>query len=307
MGRGIVKIGFILMFFCVMPMAVAQELDFSNATIPLQEIFSGGPPKDGIPSLTDPEFIPAQKATTLEAEDRVLGFVHEGVAKAYPIRILNWHEVVNDRIGERDFVVTYCPLCGSGIAFDAKVKGERLLFGVSGRLYNSDVLLYDRKTGSLWSQLKMEAVTGKFSGRRLRWLPLSHTTWRDWKEQHPDTLVLSQKTGYFRNYAKDPYQGYADKEQLLFPVSNQDKRLSTKAWVLGVFIQGAAKAYPFSALSHVEVPLKDELGGKAITIHYNKVDRSAWVTDEDGGTIPSVQAYWFAWFSFYPETALWSL
>jgi hypothetical protein len=131
-----------------------NAFDLRRSLVPADEIHAGGPPRDGIPALTDPKFIPAAQADFLADEDRILGLNLGGEARVYLIAILNWHEIVNDRIGERAVAVTYCPLCGTGIVFDAQVDGRPMEFGVSGLLYNSDVLLYDRSTESLWSQIK---------------------------------------------------------------------------------------------------------------------------------------------------------
>ena len=134
----------------------------------------------------------------LEHGDRVLALEANGVAKAYPIRILNWHEVVNDEIGGEPVLVSFCPLCGTGMAFDARLDGRRLIFGVSGLLYNSDVLMYDLETESLWTQIGSRALTGPRQGKKLRQIPLLHTTWERWREEHPDGLVLSRETGHDR-------------------------------------------------------------------------------------------------------------
>jgi hypothetical protein len=151
--------------------------DVSGALIPVGAIERGGPPRDGIPAIDRPQFVSAARAG-LRADDRILGLAFNGVTRAYPVRILNWHEVVNDRFGEVPVAITYCPLCGTGVAFDARL-GERVLdFGVSGLLYNSDVLLYDRGTQSLWSQSMQLAVTGPLKGTRLQALSLEHTSWQ---------------------------------------------------------------------------------------------------------------------------------
>lgn len=175
-----------------------------GALIPEKEIFSGGPPKDGIPSLDNPKFIKAAQAHFLHDEDQVLALKRNGIAKAYPLRILNWHEIVNDRFGNEAIIITYCPLCGSGTASEAKVAGKILQFGVSGLLYNSDVLMYDRQTQSLWSQILSQAVTGSMKGTLLPAVAVTHTTWVDWRNRHPDTLVLDTNTGFNRNYRKPP-------------------------------------------------------------------------------------------------------
>ena len=134
--------------------------DLEGALIPVQEIRSGGPPRDGIPSIDRPQFVAGTAAGFLKAKDRILGIERHGIARAYPIKILNYHEIVNDIFGSEPIVITYCPLCGTGMAFLAVIGGERRVFGVSGLLYNSDVLLYDRNSETLWSQLRGKAVAG---------------------------------------------------------------------------------------------------------------------------------------------------
>lgn len=284
----------------------AAALDLSGARVPLEEILDGGPPKDGIPALTDPKVVPAEQADGLEPSDRVLGLEMNGQARAYPIKILNWHEVVNDRLGSQPVLVSYCPLCGSGMAFDARVEGQRLSFGVSGKLYNSDVLCYDRKTESLWSQLKMEAVTGRMAGTRLTLLPLEHTTWADWLSRYPSTSVLSSETGYARDYARDPYRGYEHNSSLRFPVARQDPRLPAKEWVIGVSVEGRSKAYPFSILATSTLLIYDRIGATELIIEYNPAARSARIMDTSGRTVPAVTAYWFAWAAFHTETEVYS-
>ena len=138
--------------------------DLTDTLIPEHLIEAGGPPRDGIPAIDEPLFVDSSRAG-LSDTDRVLGLSFGAVARAYPVRILNWHEIVNDRIADQPVAVTYCPLCGSGMAFDARVGGQITRFGVSGLLYNSDVLLYDRRTGSLWSQIMARAVRRLIAAR----------------------------------------------------------------------------------------------------------------------------------------------
>ncbi|MCU7920683.1 MAG: DUF3179 domain-containing protein [Candidatus Thiodiazotropha sp. (ex Epidulcina cf. delphinae)] len=278
--------------------------DLSDALIPVESVLSGGPPRDGIPAIDKPRFLSAAKADFLAADDRILGLAHNGVTKAYPIAIMDWHEIVNDRFGGEGVAITYCPLCGTGIAFLAQVDGARLTFGVSGLLYNSDVLLYDRRTDSLWSQIKMQAVSGAYKGRRLTPLPLQHTTWSDWRQRHPRTLVLSQKTGYSRNYQRSPYQGYETSRQVYFPVEFLSQGYHPKERVLGLEIDGRVKAYPFVELSKTSGLVKDRLAGKAIEIHYDADNQTATAIDATGRMMPSVTAFWFAWYAFHPDTAL---
>ena len=285
---------------------VLMGFDFSKHSIPVDEIMSGGPPKDGIPALLQPKFVRGSKAGFLKDEDRVLALTEGEEAKAYPIRILNWHEVVNDEINGKPILISYCPLCGTGMAFDSVINGKKYTFGVSGLLYNSDVLMYDHQTESLWSQIKQEAVTGEMTGTGLRLIFLIHTTWGEWRREHPNTKVLSTETGYSRNYNRDPYAGYDQEARTFFPVRNQDSRYPPKEWVLGVEIQGKAKAYAFSELAKRPSVFTDTINDRMIQIHYHHKSRTAFITDTAGEPIPSITGFWFAWFAFYPETAVYA-
>lgn len=277
--------------------------DTSRHSIPVDEIFSGGPPKDGIPALSQPKFVATKRANGfMKDEDRVLGMARNGRAKAYPIKILNWHEIVNDTIGQQAVVVTFCPLCGTGMVFDGKIKGQNMTFGVSGLLYQSDMLLYDRKTESLWSQIKGEAVTGPLMGARLKLLSSTQTTWGSWKKQHPETLVLSQKTGYSRDYDRDPYMGYYTSSRLMFGVENRNQAYHPKERVIGLEIGDKFKAYPFSELAKAKHPVTDKLNGASIKVIFNKQSQTAVIRDDKGKELPSVVSFWFAWFAFHPET-----
>lgn len=278
--------------------------DLTRHSVSLEQIVDGGPGKDGIPALLTPQFVSVPEAAFLFDADRVLGLSRGAEAKAYPIKILNWHEIVNDSINGRAVVVTYCPLCGTGIAFEATVEGYRHTFGVSGLLYQSDLLMYDHQTESLWSQVGMHAIAGRLTGEKLTPIFLEHTTWGEWRAAHPATLVLSTKTGSFRNYDRDPYSGYAENSELYFDTNHFDSRYHPKEWVLGIDLNGAAKAYPFAEIKKVRSPISDQLGRQAITIHFNQQTRSAFVTTDDGKSIPSVMAYWFAWYTFHPQTEI---
>lgn len=280
--------------------------DYSKHSIPVDEIFSGGPPKDGIPALFNPKFISARKAgkNFLKDQDRVLGLYLNGKAKAYPIKILNWHEIVNDQVGGRSVVVTFCPLCGTGMVFDAVIKGRRMSFGVSGLLYQSDMLLYDHKTESLWSQIKSEAVTGPMTGAKLKLLATTQTTWKKWREMHPDTRVLSLRTGYRRDYNRDPYKGYDTTAKLMFGVSNRNRSYHPKEKVVGIELGGAFKAYPFSELAKAERPLKDVIRGTEVRVDFDPESKTAVVLDKNGRELPSVVGFWFAWYAFHPDTEI---
>ena len=299
----------VLLFLVIGNNIYAKEINgfrLDDALIPSTQIFSGGPDKDGIPSIDDPKFVKVRDADFIKDEDRVLGITINGVSKAYPVKILNWHEIVNDSIADVFFTVTYCPLCGTGVVFDSRVNGQVLSFGVSGLLYNSDVLLYDRETESLWSQLLSKAVTGKYKGTTLKMLPVLHTTWADWTRFHPSSLVLSENTGYWRSYNRDPYRGYDESGHLYFPVFNKaPKKYHPKERVLGLVVDGADKAYPFIELNKLNKDkFTDSVNGKLFTIYWNKKEQSGYIRNEEGIVVPVVQGYWFAWYAFHPETEI---
>lgn len=289
--------------------------DVTVHAVPIEEILNGGPPKDGIPALINPKFVSAADGDEfLKKHDRVLAIEYNGVAKAYPIRILNWHEVVNDDFNGRPVVVSWCPLCLSGIVYDPENGGVRLTFGVSGKIYKSNLLIYDRETGSLWSQILQRAITGPRTGSVLAMLPAEHSTWQRWRILHPNTLVLSLDTGYKRDYGLNPYREYVEAGRPTFRDS-ADRKSSNKTgekigWmepVLGVEVDGTPKAYPFSVLKKRPPEFSDRVGKKTLRIHFDRKSEAAWVTIESGDVVPSTvvpstTAYWFAWLDFYPET-----
>lgn len=282
--------------------------DLAGSLVPEEEIHLGGPPRDGIPSIDRPVFVRAGDADFLADADRILGLVRGGRVKAYPIAIMNWHEVVNDRLGGESVAITYCPLCGTGVAFVSNRDGRQLSFGVSGLLYNSDVLLYDRETESLWSQLRMQAVAGPLKGERLTALPLTHTSWRAWRQAHPETLVLSTETGFDRDYRRDPYTGYAENSDLYFPVSAKSRRYHAKERVLGVEMDGRFKAYPFAELSRTgQREIRDTFAGRPLRIRFDQSAESARVFDEDGTELAAVTGFWFAWYAFHPTTEVFTV
>ena len=270
-----------------LPAGVAEKpFDVTRHLIHLEDIQPGGPPRDGIPSLDHPAFTSAAEADRiLKPKDVVLGVEFAGVAKAYPVRILNWHEVLNDDVGEQPILVTWCPLCGSGVVYDPRADGRRLTFGVSGRLYKRNLLLYDHETDSLWSQIAGKAVTGPLAGTPLRLLPVIVTTWVSWKRDHPATLVLSFQTGFRRDYLRDPYRDW--------PL---DRRLS-----LVVSHEGITRVYPYSELKKVGHPLKDELAGLPITIVFDPKDQVATVRSSGEEQPPHFVSFFADAKSFFPR------
>lgn len=275
----------------------------SDPLIPLEEIHQGGPPKDGIPALTAPRFLSVDKSGWLSDDALVLSLDWEGEQRAYPLAIMNWHEVVNDQVQNQSIVVTYCPLCGSGMAFLTNVSGRTLSFGVSGLLYNSDVLLYDRETESLWSQLKSQAISGPLKGARLALIPLDLEVWSQWRGRYPQGIVLSPDTGHNRDYSRNPYKGYEKGEALFFPVALASHRYHPKERVLGVELDGRFKAYPFAELSKQGGNvLRDEFQGRQLEIRFNAAARTGRIVAKTGDSVASVNAFWFAWYAFHPDT-----
>lgn len=216
--------------------------------IPKDEIFDGGPGKDGIPSLTNPNLIPANSVAYLNDNDLVIAIKIDDEIRVYPHPILDWHEIINDGINNKKFAITYCPLTGSGIAYDRIINGTETTFGVSGLLYNTNLIPYDRATDSHWSQMKMLSVNGRLIGQAANTFPVIETTWLNIKSYYPDSKVVSNNTGHSRNYGRFPYGDYKTNHNfLLFPVSHEDDRLPRKERVLGIISNGEAKAFTFSS------------------------------------------------------------
>ncbi|MFU8892963.1 MAG: DUF3179 domain-containing protein, partial [Luteolibacter sp.] len=245
-------------------------------------IKSGGPPRDGIPSIDAPKYIAPGKADFMQDEDVVLSYTHDGTTRAYPLRVLVWHEIVNETINGKPILVTYCPLCGTAMIFDRKVGEKVRSFGVSGLLYQSDVLMYDREDESLWSQLGMKAISGPLSGTELEWLPSEHLTWKAWKAKYPDGEVLSTDTGHRRNYGARAYANYFDSPNIMFPVPKHNEALPDKEWVVGVLADdGKAVAFPLAQLEkHPEVK-KD-----GVSLKFDPASRLATATGKDGKELP---------------------
>ena len=293
----------ILVYFInvrVLPAMTMNGFDFDDPLVAEDQIKRGGPPRDGIPSIDKPKFVSVADVDYLKADDRILGLVINNDARAYPIAILNWHEIVNDEFAGQAAVISYCPLCGTGMAFSPEPPVRE--FGVSGLLYNSDVLLYDRETESLWSQILAKAINGPQKGKSLKPLPLTHTNWQDWKTRYPGSSVLSTNTGYKRDYSKSPYVGYEKSNKIFFPVSASDQRFHNKEWVLGVNIGESFKAYPFSELEKTTSPVIDSISGHRVEVIFDRENSSASARDEQGREMPTLMAYWFAWYAFHPNT-----
>ncbi|MBI2285332.1 DUF3179 domain-containing protein [Candidatus Saccharibacteria bacterium] len=276
-------------------------------SIPLDEVIDGGPAKDGIPPIDNPKFIPSGKADFITDDEPGIAISIDGVNRFYPYQILVWHEIVNDRINGKKVLVTYCPLCLSGIVFDPVVDGERVEFGTSGKLWQSNLLMYDRKTESLWSQILGEAVVGERTGDKLNIIPSDIVKFGKWRQLHPDGAVLSRDTGFSRSYGVDPYGDYYTSDGTLFGIKNKDSRLGEKEFVLGLLIGGKAKAFRVESVKKVG-RLEDNFAGKQILVEYQQdVDTVRLFEKTPDGSLVRLNpfpAFWFSWAAAHPDTEL---
>jgi hypothetical protein len=310
--------------------------------VPLDQIVSGGPPPDGIPSIDSPVFITTDEGDKfLTASDKVVGININGDIRTYPLQILVWHEIVNDNIGGLPVTITYCPLCFTNQVFSRTVNNTILEFGTSGKLYNSNLVMYDRSTKSLWSQALGQGIVGKYAGINLQKLPFDLAYWKDWKQLYPQSKVLSKDTGSPRPYGADPYGDYYNSSDILFPISNRDDRIGLKEIVVGLENDGLTKAYKMHDIEKLKA-INDQLNNKSVTLfslypimvrafdssvdgrtltfQYNftnnnftdKQTRSQWDFEgrSTGGPLkgkqllrlPFDEGYWFEWAVFHPET-----
>jgi len=313
--------------------------------VPLDQIVSGGPPPDGIPSIDNPKFVSVVDASKfLKDSDLILGVSLNGETRAYPLLILVWHEIVNDKVGGVPVAITYCPLCFTGQVFNRTINGKTVVeFGTSGKLYNNNLVMYDRLSGSLWSQALGEAKVGTHAGENLTRIPFDLAYWRDWKQLYPNSMVLSADTGFTRPYGVDPYGDYYTSDQLFFPISNIDKRLGLKEIVVGLDSGGQYKTYLLHQIESKKV-INDKINNKPIALfslyprmvrlynpliegqtldfQYNAsankiIDRqtgSEWTFDGVGVSgqikgknltrLPFDEGFWFEWAAFHPQTII---
>ncbi|MEM9673272.1 MAG: DUF3179 domain-containing protein [Cyclobacteriaceae bacterium] len=311
--------------------------------IPRSQVFDGGPGKDGIPALENPELISPAQATYLDPQDLVVGFVEGKEAVAYPHKILDWHEIINDKVGATSVAITYCPLTGTGIGWSRMINNVETTFGVSGLLYNTNLIPYDRATDSNWSQMRLDCVNGELKGEEVATLAVVETTWATWQQMYPDTKVVSTNTGFSRNYQRYPYGDYrTNNENIIFPVSNQDDRIPAKDRVLGVLIGGNAKIYPLEVFAGTPRLVLDSHAGKLLAVvgsqeqnfiaafetgektlevvndalpvvmqdeAGNQYDVFGYAVDgPDAGSrltpVTSYIGYYFAWQAFYPDAPI---
>jgi hypothetical protein len=296
-------------------LATGWRTDFSRHTVPFSQFQSGGPGKDGIPALDRPRFAPVAKTTYLKPKEPVIDFR----GRAYPLQILIWHEIVNDRVGGVSVAVTFCPLCDTALVFDRRVQGRTLSFGVSGNLRNSDLVMYDRQTESWWQQFGGVGLVGRYAGARLRQLPARIVSWRQFRSWFPHGRVLTLDTGYERPYGENPYTGYDDASTPpFFPTAHgDDKRLPPKERVVFVERGGKSAVVPFTVLAKKRT-LIFELAGHRLDVRLTGDAASAL----DGGVIADSRRvstvevrergelvsfdtpFWFAVAAFRPGTVI---
>ena len=245
--------------------------DNANWLIPRTEVFDGGPGKDGIPALTNPHFVNLNNATYIEDTDLVIGIKTQNDARAYPHSILDWHEIANDEMGADSYSIIYCPLTGTGMAWNRELSSGQTTFGVSGLLYNSNIIPYDRDTDSNWSQMRLECVGGELIGEKVELYSVVETTWATWKELYPESKVVSTKTGYDRSYGNYPYGDYrTDNDYILFPVSNSDGRVPKKERVHGIIFNDATYIYRFNKFDSGTKVFSDMEGERRIVVIGNE-------------------------------------
>lgn len=258
--------------------------------IPKAEVFDGGPGKDGIPALTLPDFVGVGGVNYVSDKELVLGFVVGNEARAYPHSVLDWHEIINDKVGDVHVSVTYCPLTGTGIGWNREINGKVTTFGVSGLLYNSNLIPYDRETDSNWSQIRLDCVNGDLSGSEIETFTLVETTWGTWKEMYPDTRVVSSGTGYNRDYNAYPYGSYrTNHDYLIFPLANEDSRLLSKERVHGIVWSGNATVFPLTSFGDEVQVFEIQFEGEDFVVVGNGKDNFAvsFLRDPGDGSLPA--------------------
>ena len=280
------------------------------------KIRSGGPPKGGIgidrgiPALAEEniKFVSVSEADEwIQDNELVLVLIYEDVKRVYPLQIMVFHEIANDRIKGDPILITYCPLCGSGIAYKGvvEVNGQEIetRFGTSGKLYNSNLVMYDELTDTYWTQIDGRAIVGELTGQELKEISVDTVVWRDWKKAHPDSEVLSQDTGFSRNYGNDPYGNYYEDSFLIFPVENSDNRIHPKTVIFGVEVNGVFKAYEEDVLIELGV-IEDVVGGVNIKVERDVAGIVKITNVDTGEEIVKERDFWFAWYAFHPDTEL---
>ncbi len=274
-----------------------------RSNIRLDQVEWGGVRVNGIPPLVNPATIPAAEAKYLKDSNVVFGIEIGNEARAYPKRILAWHEMARDRIGGVDLAIVYCTLCGTVIPYRTEVDGRRFVFGTSGLLFESSKLMFDEETKSLWSTLQGRPVIGRLASEKLQlaFEPVVTTTWGEWKQDHPATTVLSLDTGHERDYSEGAaYRDYFDTDELMFQVSRMDRRLKNKDEILAIRLPGKTPLAIAAKFLRRRPEFTLEHEGVALTIRTSK--GGANVVSAGGKRIPAHRAFWFGWWSQYSDS-----
>lgn len=316
------SIGLVLMLLASLSLSVKAEefnhlkrgwpkTDFSKHTVDLDELQSGGPGKDGIPAIDKPIFLPISKASNLQDNEPVIGLVVGSQAKAYPLRILMWHEIVNDEIAGIPVTVTYCPLCNTSIVFDRRLNGKVLDFGTTGNLRHSDLVMYDRQTESWWQQYGGEAIVGTHTGEKLNIIPSRLESLADFRQRAPKGQVLIPNNPSARDYGANPYVGY---DQSPFPFLYKGVVPDNVSPMMRVV---AVDNIAFT-LPYLEEKKQIELDGLALDWRAGQVsaldatrivesqDVGNVIVQRDGQDVPHVVTFAFAFFAFHPEGVLYT-
>ncbi len=284
---------------------VSLQSDFTGAKVKQEDLLQGCHGKDCIPAISNPTFDKVSETTWLADEDIVLTISYKGVDRAYPQKIMNWHEIINETITGYPIAITFCPLCGSAVAFERKVDGVITELGVSGKLHNSDLVMYDRYEGNLWQQITGEALVGPAARRneKLKPILLGTTTWAQWKNDHPNGEVLSRDTGHNRNYDQYPYGTYEENDELYFGVKGLNQKLQIKTVVYGIEIGEESKAYPEDIINNRQT-IEDTIGTTPILIKKTRSGEVKVTNTQTGEEIIPLRLFWFAWAAFHPNTQL---
>ena len=275
----------------------------SKKSVSLDDLHQGCPARDCIPSIDNPKFVAAADATHVADDDIVIAISFDGEHRAYPARILDHHEIVNDTIAGEPVAITWCPLCGSAVGVRREVGGKVTEFGVSGVLYNSDLVFYDRQTETLWDQVEAKGIVGPLTGETLELVPVTMTRWSRWRAAHPDTLVLSEDTGFAEDYSTDHYGKYRDSDRIVFPVKRKDKSIHPKSVVFGFSLDDGSVAYTESLLQEHET-YSHEFNGVAHTVTLRNDGTVVLERGESKTPLSPIRLYWFSWYTFHPKTQL---
>jgi len=271
---------------------IGLQTNTTKTLIPLDEVLGGGPAKDGIPAISTPKF---KNIAETDIPDETLGVLVKGNEgfRYYPYTVLVWHEIVNDTIDGKGIAVTFCPLCGSSIVYERSTNGTVHEFGVSGKLWQSNLLMYDKATESLWSQIEGRAVVGDLIGSELEIYPSDIVTWAEAKNAYPNLQVLSDDTGYNRDYGFYPYGNYDDSEDLIFPINNLDTSLPAKTLMYASVINEEPIAFVRERLLE-EKTASIETDSGTLTASVNE-NNEITLVDTDGNTYPGYVTMWFSW------------